>query len=138
MVIAADSYKLKPTKFDTLITTAGERYDFVLDAVQPDGGSYLLFIFDIIRILIKSYNYFFRSHRVFYKTPGHWTLWWLGYRTICNTKLCEWTRASQWKKLRTANQINAEFWRNFWFWNCTYTHTYFILIPRFLQAIERH
>ena len=36
VIIASDSYHMQPLEVDTLITTSGERYDFVINAVQPN------------------------------------------------------------------------------------------------------
>lgn len=36
-VIASDSYDLQPTSVDTLASTSGERYDFVINANQSVG-----------------------------------------------------------------------------------------------------
>lgn len=36
-VIASDSYDLQPVTVDSLVSTAGERYDFVINANQPAG-----------------------------------------------------------------------------------------------------
>ena len=35
-VISSDSYHLQPKEIDTLITTSGERYDFVITTNQPN------------------------------------------------------------------------------------------------------
>ena len=37
LVIATDSYDLQPQRFDSFVSTAGERYDFVISAQQPIG-----------------------------------------------------------------------------------------------------
>lgn len=36
-VIASDSYDLQPVTVDSLVSTSGERYDFVINANQPAG-----------------------------------------------------------------------------------------------------
>lgn len=36
-IIASDSYNLQPISANTLVTTSGERYDFVVNADQPTG-----------------------------------------------------------------------------------------------------
>lgn len=36
-VIASDSYDLQPVTVDSLVSTSGERYDFVINANQPTG-----------------------------------------------------------------------------------------------------
>lgn len=36
-IIASDSFSLQPKIVDTLISTSGERYDFVIDANQLKG-----------------------------------------------------------------------------------------------------
>jgi FtsP/CotA-like multicopper oxidase with cupredoxin domain len=38
LVIASDSYDVKPVTVDTLVSTSGERYDFVIDANQRISG----------------------------------------------------------------------------------------------------
>jgi FtsP/CotA-like multicopper oxidase with cupredoxin domain len=37
LVIAADAYSVRPIEINTLYSTSGERYDFVLDANQVSG-----------------------------------------------------------------------------------------------------
>lgn len=37
-VIASDSFDLQPVTVDSLVSTAGERYDFVINANQPSIG----------------------------------------------------------------------------------------------------
>lgn len=36
-VIASDSYSLRPKMVDTLVSTAGERFDFIITADQAEG-----------------------------------------------------------------------------------------------------
>lgn len=38
LVIASDSYDLQPVSVDQLVSTSGERYDFVLNANQSHNG----------------------------------------------------------------------------------------------------
>lgn len=44
--IASDSYPMNRVDVDTIYTTSGERYDFVVNANQPEnkGKTYLKFI----------------------------------------------------------------------------------------------
>ena len=44
LVIASDSYDLQPQRFDSFVSTAGERYDFVISAQQPIGRGKFWFI----------------------------------------------------------------------------------------------
>lgn len=44
-VIASDSFPLQPKMVDTIVSTAGERYDFILDANQPIGMLIIDYIF---------------------------------------------------------------------------------------------
>jgi FtsP/CotA-like multicopper oxidase with cupredoxin domain len=37
LIIASDSYNLQPVYVDSLVSTAGERYDFVINANQSAG-----------------------------------------------------------------------------------------------------
>lgn len=41
-IIASDSYNLQPVTVDTIVSTSGERYDFVLTANQPNGENFIL------------------------------------------------------------------------------------------------
>lgn len=43
LVISTDGGAVKPLSVDTLISISGERYDFVIDADQPEGGFRELF-----------------------------------------------------------------------------------------------
>ena len=42
LVIATDSYDLQPVTVDSLVSTSGERYDFVVNASQTGGKRDLL------------------------------------------------------------------------------------------------
>lgn len=37
LIIASDSYDLQPVTVDSLVSTSGERYDFVVNANQTGG-----------------------------------------------------------------------------------------------------
>lgn len=46
IIIASDSFPVKPRKVNTLISTAGERYDFVIEANQDPQSEYKYDEFD--------------------------------------------------------------------------------------------
>ena len=45
LIIASDSYDVQPVSVDSLITEPGERYDFIINANQPDGERKICLIF---------------------------------------------------------------------------------------------
>jgi FtsP/CotA-like multicopper oxidase with cupredoxin domain len=50
LVIASDSFDVQPVTVDSLVSTSGERYDFVIAANQSSGGK---------RDLLQSFSLFF-------------------------------------------------------------------------------
>lgn len=44
MIIASDAYPVQSQPIDTLVSTSGERYDFVVNANQSVGNFSVLFI----------------------------------------------------------------------------------------------
>lgn len=42
LVIASDSFDLQPVSVDSLVSTSGERYDFVINANQT-GGKFVIY-----------------------------------------------------------------------------------------------
>jgi FtsP/CotA-like multicopper oxidase with cupredoxin domain len=43
LIVASDSFDLQPVSVDSLVSTSGERYDFVINANQSIGGKLVIY-----------------------------------------------------------------------------------------------
>lgn len=52
LIIASDSYDLQPIMIDSLVSTSGERYDFVINANQLEGITVIILFFLPLKVNI--------------------------------------------------------------------------------------
>jgi FtsP/CotA-like multicopper oxidase with cupredoxin domain len=49
LIVASDSFDLEPVTVNSLVSTSGERYDFVINANQAIGGKPSRYFFALLR-----------------------------------------------------------------------------------------